>query len=377
MADQGPTTSRVCPTCGTRLAPNAARCVVCGTELRQDTTRHTFRRSSQLTLSLPVALGLLVVFVLLAAGLTFAATRLTDVGSERTPTPTASATPTITLTPAPTFTETPVPTPTLLPPLEYTIVANDTCGGLAFRFQVAVRSIIELNNLTPDCLLSVGQQILIPQPTPTPLPPPTSTLPAEEATRAACETITYTVQANDTLGAIAQNYNVVMQAIMDFNGMSSETVFVGQVLVIPLCERVPTAGPSPTPTPPPPYPAPNLLLPRDGEPFTLANDSVALQWAAVGELRPNERYIVTIDDVTDGTGTLRDIGYVTDTKYLAPVRLRPSEATPHVFRWWVGVVREVGTSASGEPIYEEAGALSVRRVFTWSGAATSEITPTP
>ena len=377
MADQGPTTTRVCPTCGTRLAPNAARCVVCGTELKPDASRQSFRRSSQLTLSLPVAIGLLVVFVLLAAGITFAATRLTGVGTERTPTPTASATPTITLTPAPTFTETPVPTPTLLPPLEYTIVAGDTCGGLAFRFQVAVRSIIEINNLTPDCLLSVGLQILIPQPTPTPLPPPTSTLPPEEATRAACETITYTVQANDTLGAIAQNYNVVMQAIMDFNGMSSETVFVGQVLVIPLCERVPTAGPSPTPTPPPPYPAPNLLLPRDGEPFTLANDSVALQWASVGELRPNERYQVTIDDITDGTGNVRDIAYVADTKYLVPVSLRPSEATPHVLRWWVGVVREVGTTAAGEPRYEDAGALSVRRVFTWSGAAAIGATPTP
>ena len=377
MADQGPTTSRVCPTCGTRLAPNATRCVVCGTELRKDATRQSFRRNAQLTLSLPLAFGLLAVFALLAAGITFAATRATGIGSERTPTPTASATATITLTPAPTFTETPVPTPTLLPPLEYTVVANDTCGGLAFRFQVAVRSIIEINNLTPDCLLSVGLQILIPQPTPTPLPPPTSTLPAEEATRAACETIPYTVQANDTLGAIAQNYNVVMQAIMDFNGMTSETVFVGQVLVIPLCERVPTAGPSPTPTPPPPYPAPSLLLPRDGEPYTLANDSVALQWAAVGELRPNERYKVIIDDITDGTGNVRDIAYVTDTKYLVPVRLRPSEATPHVLRWWVGVVREAGTTAAGELLYEEAGALSVRRVFTWSGAATGAITPTP
>jgi LysM repeat protein len=376
MVDQGPISSRVCPTCGTRLAPSVTRCVVCGTELKRDATRQSFRRTSQLTISLPMAMGLLAAFALLAAGLTFAATRITGVGGERTPTLTASATPTITLTPAPTFTETPVPTPTPLPPLEYTIVANDTCGGLAFRFQVAVRSIIEINNLTPDCLLSVGLKILIPQPTPTPLPPPTSTLPPEEATRAACETITYTVQANDTLGAIARNYNVVMQAIMDFNGMASDTVFVGQVLIIPLCERVPTAGPSPTATPPPPYPAANLLLPRDGESFSLANDSVALQWASVGELRENERYKVTIDDITDGTGNVRDIAYVTDTKYLVPVRLRPSEASPHVLRWWVVVVREVGTTAAGEPRYEEAGTLSTKRVFTWSGAAGGP-TPTP
>lgn len=376
MVNQGSTPARVCPTCGTRLAQSATRCVVCGRELKADESKRAFRGSSQLTLSLPAAIGLLVVFVLVTAVVTFIALRLGGGAAERTPTPTPSLTPTQTLTPAPTFTETPAPTPTPLPPIEYTVVANDTCAALAFRFQVSVRSIIDENKLAPECLLSVGQTILIPQPTPTPPPPPTSTLPPEEATRAACETLTYTVQANDTLGAIAQNYNVVMQAIMDFNGMASETVFVGQVLIIPLCERVPTAGPSPTATPPPPYPAPNLLLPMDGEPFTLANDAVALQWSAVGELRENERYQVTIEDITEGSGTVRDTGYVSDTKYLVPVGLRPSETTPHVFRWWVLVVREVGTTAAGTPRYADAGSESPRRVFTWSGAAIGP-SPTP
>jgi LysM repeat protein/ribosomal protein L40E len=380
MTERGTSPSvrmKVCPKCGTRVAEGASRCVVCGTELRADAARRSFQPTGQVTLSLPLAIGLLIFFVLLTAGLTFGASRLLGGGAETTVTPTPSVTPTQTNTPEPTFTETPVPTPTLQPPTEYSVVALDTCGGLAFRFGVTVKSIIELNRLGPECILSIGMKILVPMPTSTPPPPPTPTLPPEEATRAACETISYTVQANDTLGAIAQNYAVEMQAILDYNGMPSETVFVGQIMVIPLCKRAPTPGPTPTPTPPPPYPAPNLLLPRDGEPFSLANDTVTLQWASVGELRENERYQVVIEDITEGTGQRRDVAYVTDTKYLVPVSLRPQEATPHVMRWFVVVVRQEGTTARGDPEYVTGGTPSVKRVFTWSGSPASGATPTP
>ncbi|MEW6568757.1 MAG: hypothetical protein AB1449_11445, partial [Chloroflexota bacterium] len=126
----------------------------------------------------------------------------------------------------------------------------------------------------------------------------------------------------------------------------------------------------------PPHPAPNLLLPQDGAAFTLANDSVTLQWASVGQLRENEFYQVVVEDVTEGTGTRRIVDYVRDTKYIVPVGLRPSEAMPHVLRWWVTTVRQTGTNAAGNPIYTSAGATSIRRDFTWSGAAIGP-TPTP
>jgi hypothetical protein len=188
--------------------------------------------------------------------------------------------------------------------------------------------------------------------------------------------VTYTVQANDTLSGIAGNYNVSIRAIMDYNGMTSETVFLGQVLIIPLCERLPTAGPSPTATLPPPHPAPNLLLPQDGAPFTLANDTVSLQWAAVGELRENEYYQVIVEDITEGSGTVRTVATVKDTKYIVPTSFRPSEPIPHIMRWWVQVVRQSGTTINGEVDYQPAGALSTPRDFSWSGAVPGS-TPTP
>jgi LysM repeat protein len=207
------------------------------------------------------------------------------------------------------------------------------------------------------------------------LPPPTETLSAEEATDVACDKVTYTVQDNDTLGGIAANYNVSIQAVMDYNGMSSQTVFAGQVLIVPLCERLPTPGPSPTATPPPPYPAPNLLLPRDGEAFTLADNAVTLQWAAVAALREDEAYQVIVEDLTEGSGTVRLVAEVTDTKYIVPPSFRPGDVLPHILRWQVVTVRRAGTAEDGTTRWIDAGAPSVYRHFTWSGAAGA--TPTP
>jgi LysM repeat protein len=372
---QSPTEVRVCPTCGSRVAEGADRCGVCGTILKGGSTGGASRRSSSLTLPLPVALGALAAFVLLAAGLTYAAMRFTPLGEQATPSASPTATLTATLTPTASPTSTPVPTITPLPPIEYTVNANDTCLGLAAFYQVSVASIIELNKLSTQCLLSVGQKLLIPQPTPTASPMPTETLEPAQATEQACDKISYTVEANDTLIGIAANYNVDMQAIMDYNGMSGDTVFTGQILLIPLCARLATPGPTPTPTLPPPYPAANLLLPQDGAAYSLADDSITLQWASVGQLRENEFYKVVVEDVTEGSGRVRLEDYVTDTKYTIQASFRPADPTPHVMRWWIEPVRRVGTRTSGDPIYSSAGAVSLKRVFTWSGAAGA--TPTP
>lgn len=370
--------SNLCTTCGSRLKPGATRCTVCGTPVGKNPGGRLGRTAAaQVSLPLPTALIILAVFVLITAGLTFGATRLLPGAAPENATGTPTSTPTETATPRPTATETPVPTFTPLPTLEYIVSAGDTFLGIAVRYDVSVQSILQHNpGLNSSSILSVGQKLYLPQPTPTASPQPTATLPPDEATRAACETITYTVEANDTLGAVATNYNVKPLAIMDYNGMTSETVFLGQILIIPLCERNPTPGPSPTPTPPPPYPAPNLLLPQDGAAFTLAQDSVTLQWASVGQLRENEFYRVFVEDITEGSGTRKIVDYVKDTKYVVTSDFRPSGALPHIMRWRVQVFRQVGVNADGDPLYESGGDASHPRDFTWAGAG-GEATPTP
>jgi LysM repeat protein len=382
MNPENTTPSKLCPTCGTRLNEDAARCLVCGSELTtsgelSDKAAKSVRgsRMPEITLSLPVAIGLLAVFLTIGAVMVFFALKQDDriVLPTETPTITITPTPSITPTPVtPTNTATPEPTAT---PFAYIVKAGDTCNGIAFAFEISVQSIVRLNNLPAACNVFEGQELLIPYPTPTASPFPTATLSGIEATLAACEKIYYTVQTSDTLSSIAQNYGVPIDSIKEFNGMVNNTVYEGLPIVIPLCERNATPGPSPTPTPPPPYLAPNLLLPVDGAGFSLDGGAVTLQWAAVGILNDNEAYQVTIEDVTDGTGR-KQIAYVKDTKYIVPASFRSVDTAAHVYRWWVRAVRQVGTDESGNPIWVEAGANSNPRVFIWTGGP-SGTTPTP
>ncbi|HEY3310093.1 MAG TPA: LysM peptidoglycan-binding domain-containing protein [Anaerolineales bacterium] len=376
--------TKICPTCGTRLAENATRCLVCGTELSvsaeaKKPAATQANRMPEITLSLPAVLGLLALFLIVGAGLVFLVMRMTGL-STTTGTVAGTATVTPTLTATVVFTEapssTPVPTATTQPPFDYTIATGDTCTSIAVSFGVSVQSIIILNNLPVACnTLSIGQKIKIPYPTPTPLPAATATLESAQATLAACEKVIYTVQAGDTLGTISANYAVPAEAIKSYNGLPTDTVYLGLNLTIPLCERAATPGPTPTATIPPPYPAANLLLPADGASFTLANDNITLQWASIGTLRDNEAYIITIEDVTEGQGR-RLVDYVNDTKYIVPVSFRPKDSAPHIFRWFISTVRQTGTDDQGQPIWDSAGENSTQRVFSWQGVA-PEATPKP
>lgn len=377
--------TKLCPTCGTRVSEDATRCLVCGSDLSDSDKPERQARAVQgsrmpeITLSLPIALGLLAMFLLIGAVLVFFAMRETPEGiAEVLPTPTETATATLTTTPTP---ETPVPTDTPLPtatPISYEVKANETCLGIAASFEVSVNSIVLLNNLSADCIVFEGQQLLIPQPTPTPTPLPSATLSAAESTDQACEKAEHTVQEGDTLSTISQAYGVPMAAIRDYNGLTNDIVFQGLTLTIPLCEQFPTPGPSPTPTPPPPYAAPNLLLPADGEAFSASNDAVTLQWASVGTLTETEAYIVTVAGLPVGDDQLVD--YVTDTKYIVPSSFLSRATTAKAYRWTVAAARQVGTDDDGEPVWESAGTTSNPRVFIWSGGGavpTPETTPTP
>jgi LysM repeat protein len=375
---------KLCPTCGTRVKEDATRCLVCGADLTstekatQSSKVVQGSRMPSITLSLPAAIGLLALFLGIGAIMVYFALRqapqaIIPPTITSTATATTTATQTATLTPLPTLTNTPEPSPT---PVTYLVKANDTCIGIALFFNVSVQSIVTLNNLPTECnTLYINQPLLIPQPTPTMTPLPSATYSVAEQTEAACQKVDIIVQSTDTLGSISANYNVPMEAIKEENGLSSDLVYLGQSLTIPLCRKFATPGPSPTATPLPPYAAPNLLLPANGAPFTIADDSITLQWASVGSLQESEAYQVTIEDLTAALGPSL-VDQVTDTKYIAPSTLRPTNGVAHIFSWFVEAVRASGTDENGNPIWVTAGSASSPRYFTWIGAP-AIITPTP
>jgi LysM repeat protein len=359
---------------------------VCGTELTAKAATKSKKadktiqasRMPEVTLSLPAALGALMIILLIGAAIVYFG--LGAIGNEEPGAETViDGTITMTFTPTMTATETgtptAIPTETPLPPFEYTVRDGETCGVLVATFKVSLQSIIVLNKLSSECFVSVGQVLLIPYPTATPAPPPTDIPNEATQTAQACQKDYYIVRENDSLSSISFSYNVPQDAIKFYNGLSSDNVFIGTTLAIPLCERFATPGPTPTATIPPPYQAPSLLLPADGAAFTLANDVVTLQWASIGTLGDNEAYQVTIEDVTSGQGR-RIVEYVTDTKFIVPTSFRPSDNLAHVIRWSITTVRQNGVDEQGQPIYSSAGAVSEKRVFTWVGVAVED-TPSP
>ena len=96
-----------------------------------------------------------------------------------------------------------MPSPT---PFSYTVAAGDTCLVIAARFEISVASIVRLNNLPAACTIFPNDELLIPYPTPTPTSFPTATLSGIEATRAACDSVSYTVEDGDTLSGLAETY---------------------------------------------------------------------------------------------------------------------------------------------------------------------------
>lgn len=413
-----PRPPRLCPTCGTRVGEAATKCIVCGADLGsaaptakpqrawrsmlperpsflQPTPRQANPQSPDaptqplpasaqpaargISLPLPVAIVIVLLFLLMGMGLVLGATGALPIFAP--PTPTDTATPTVppTFTPAPTATETPAPTPTPLPPVEYTVVANDSCISIAFQFNITLQTLLDANGLSQACSIFVGQKLTVPQPTYTPTAPPTNTLEPVALTQTARPRTTYTVAAGDTLFSIAAFYNVDYQALADENGIPGPNyvVTVGQVLTIPLDQQPPTAGPSPTATALPPYVAPVLLSPPNGMAISSVEQTVVLQWSAVDVLQPGEAYLVTVEDVTCNCARRR-VDVTTTTRYIVNVEMKPAEAQPHVFKWTVVTVRQTGTTDKGDPIYEPAGATSEERTFTWTGIGVpTTATPTP
>ena len=107
-----------------------------------------------------------------------------------------------------------VPSPTPEPGyFEYTVRSGDTLWILAQRYGTTVNEIRSLNGLTSD-ILRIGQVLRIPTPASYPY-------------------FEYTVRSGDTLWVLAQRFGTTVAAIKSLNGLTSDLLSIGQVLLIP------------------------------------------------------------------------------------------------------------------------------------------------
>lgn len=120
-------------------------------------------------------------------GIFMDALRLEPLGMAHTPTPTPPPPPP-TATPGPSPTPLPTPTPRPDGAIVHVVEEGDTLFALAYRYDVPVEQIRELNNLESSDLLRVGQELVISIPDEAPTSPastapaPTASVPATTAT---------------------------------------------------------------------------------------------------------------------------------------------------------------------------------------------------
>ncbi len=130
---------------------------------------------------------------------------------------------------------------------EYTIVKGDYLLKIAKNYHVSVKAILDANPGLEPTKLKIGQKIQIPAPTGPAAAATTGAAPVESAGGQQV----YVVKSGDNLTKIAAHYGVTIRALRSANNLRTDSIKVGQKLIIPGKAAAPAAAPA-TPAEPGP-----------------------------------------------------------------------------------------------------------------------------
>ena len=98
----------------------------------------------------------------------------------------------------------------------YTVKSGDSLWSIANKYNTTVNELKSLNGLTSDSL-QVGQVLTVPG----------------SSEGGAISSNIYTVKSGDSLWSIANKYNTTVNELKSLNGLTSDSLQVGQVLTVP------------------------------------------------------------------------------------------------------------------------------------------------
>ena len=121
----------------------------------------------------------------------------------------------------------------------YVVQKGDTLSGIAREKGVSLSSLLSLNGLSKSSTIYVGQSLLVPG---------ASEAPSPVASTPSASGQSVTVKKGDTLSGIATRAGTTVRALKAVNGLTKDTIFVGQTLYLPENVSVPIAtAPAPEP----------------------------------------------------------------------------------------------------------------------------------
>lgn len=122
-----------------------------------------------------------------------------------------------------------------LPPVtrEYNVQKGDTLSGIARKQGVSLSELLSANGLSRSSTIYVGQTLFIPE-----------TASSEDAAAAETEHSGREVEVRrgDSLSAIAARNGTTVNRIKSMNGLTSDTIYVGQKLMVPGSEGSSPSG---------------------------------------------------------------------------------------------------------------------------------------
>lgn len=98
----------------------------------------------------------------------------------------------------------------------YVVQKGDTLYGISKQFNTSMQRLRELNNLSSD-ILTIGKVLIV----------------SPNSDRNPSECVTYTVKKGDSLYSIAKQYNSTVDAIKRYNNLTSNNLSIGQKLKLP------------------------------------------------------------------------------------------------------------------------------------------------
>ena len=109
----------------------------------------------------------------------------------------------------------------------YTVIKGDSLYKIAQKYHITVDELKKLNNLSSSNL-TIGMKLKIPV---------SSSTTNNEEMSSSTKTYTYQVKKGDTLYQIAKNNNTSVAKLKKLNNLSSNTLTIGQTLLIPSSEE--------------------------------------------------------------------------------------------------------------------------------------------
>ena len=120
---------------------------------------------------------------------------------------------------------------------QYRIQRGNTLSTIAERFGVSIANLRSWNSIRGN-RITAGKFLVVRPPSRSPAPGPTRTTTARAGTQPRTSStsgsteVRYTVRRGDSLGAIAERYNVTAAKLRAWNGLRGSIIFPGQTLLV-------------------------------------------------------------------------------------------------------------------------------------------------